>query len=179
MRLLLVRHGQAIEHAPSLGGGGPGTAGHADAASRDAARWLTEKGRRRTREVGRRLAEDGLAPGRVLTSPLVRAVQTAEALAATLGFDGPIEVRAELVPGARPAAIAAEIAESRDETLALVGHEPHLSALAGLLLGLDFPPLQKSAVVALRRSGGGRYAFEWVLLPKALAYMDTLDALER
>jgi phosphohistidine phosphatase len=174
MRLLLVRHGKAIEHATDLG-----TGPRADAATRDAARWLTDEGRRRTRDVGRRLAADGVVPTRMLTSPLVRAVQTAEALAASLDFAGPVEVRAALVPGARPEDMAAELGEARDQTLALVGHEPHLSALVGHLLGVEFPSLPKSAVAALRRSAAGRYGFEWLLVPRTLAYVESLDALER
>ena len=63
MRLLLMRHGAAVD--PTVAGD-------------DHRRWLTEVGREQLREQGARLTARGLTPGAVLSSPLVRAVQTAE-----------------------------------------------------------------------------------------------------
>ena len=88
MRILLVRHGQAVEEAPGLG---------------DTGRWLTQKGRKLTRKVARWLAKGGKRrPARIWTSPLVRAVETAEILAAEAGYRGEVEACAELSPGRDP-----------------------------------------------------------------------------
>jgi phosphohistidine phosphatase SixA len=67
----------------------------------------------------------------------------------------------------------------RDGALvALVGHEPSMSAFAGHLLGVAFPPFKKSAVCAIRRSPSGRYGFEWMLVPKTLERVTSLEGLE-
>jgi phosphohistidine phosphatase len=135
----LLRHGEAEPH-----GSRP-----------DEQRRLTENGSRRLREAApifRRLATD---VGRVYASPLVRAQQTAEAFLSAIG-------RTELLssptlePEADPeAALELLAAEARRGTagVALVGHEPHLGALLGLLLTQrrDSPiPLSLGMLVRLR-----------------------------
>ena len=163
MQILLVRHGDAVEHG----------------ARTDSERWLTPKGRRTTRSVAEALRAAGVEPRRMFTSPLVRAVQTSEILASSAGFEGPLEVLASLVPSGDPEHVVRVLDEVDDAALvALVGHEPSMSALAAHLLGVAFPPFKKSAVCAIRRSPSGRYGFEWMLVPKTLERVTSLEDLD-
>jgi phosphohistidine phosphatase len=137
MDILLIRHGQAVEEAPGLG---------------DAGRWLTQKGRRTSLKVGRWLGKkEKRRPVVVWTSSLVRAVQTAEIIAAAVGHEGEIHAVAELSPGRDPRDLVERL--SHVETpgvLALVGHEPSLSLIAGALLGdVHVAGLKKGGVLGL------------------------------
>ncbi len=162
MQLLLVRHGEAVEHG----------------ARTDGERWLTAKGRQVTRAVADALRDAGVTPARMFTSPLVRAVQTCEIVAAAQAFEGPIEVLPALVPNGDPSQVVLALDGLEDDTrVALVGHEPNLSALASALLGVAVPAFQKSAVCALRRGASGAYTFEWLLRPRTLERVTSLQAL--
>ena len=162
MQLLLVRHGDAVEHGARI----------------DGERWLTAKGRRVTRAVAEALREAGVTPARMMTSPLVRAVQTCEILAAAQALEGPIEVLPSLVPNGDPSQVILALDGLDDDAhVALVGHEPSVSALATELLGVAMPPFEKSAVCALRRGSDGVYAFEWMLRPRTLERVTSLQAL--
>ena len=137
MEILLVRHGHAVDDAPGLG---------------DAGRWLSARGRKATRRVARWLAETKKRrPTLIWTSPLVRAVQTAEILAAYADYKGEIRALAELSPGRDPGDLRNLLAEEREPgPLALVGHEPSLSILAKAVAGdLGYGELRKSGVLAL------------------------------
>ncbi len=121
MELLIVRHGEAESPAPTT---------DAD----DAARRLTEQGRRRMR-----LAVDGLVKilpdiDTIATSPLVRAAQTARILAAAYKIRKPVKLSALGPAGDRESTLAWLLEQGENETVALVGHEPHLGLLASWLL---------------------------------------------
>jgi phosphohistidine phosphatase len=151
MKILLIRHGQAVDEAPGLG---------------DTGRWLTAKGRKMTRKVARWLGKsDKRRPSVVWTSPLVRAAQTAEILACGVGFEGEVRACSELSPGRDPGDLLKRLAEAGDDgVLALVGHEPSLSLLAQALVGSDLGigELKKSGVLGVVWEGGaGR---PWFLL---------------
>jgi phosphohistidine phosphatase len=131
-----MRHGQAV-------GPGDGPDGH---------RYLTVAGREKIRAVAARLGELGHAPTHVYTSPLVRAVQTAEILVQAVGHSGPSVVHAPLVPGGTTAhALSVLDAHAGDEVVALVTHEPIVRALAGHLSGVGgaFPGFRTSGVAVL------------------------------
>jgi phosphohistidine phosphatase len=119
MRLLIVRHAEAAPGEP------------------DELRPLTPRGLEQARELGGRLRSRGLLPDAVLTSPLRRAQETADAL--DLGepaADG------RLAPGASPATIRAA-ARGRGATVLVVGHQPDCGrAAAALSNGPEpaFPP---------------------------------------
>lgn len=148
MKLVLLRHADA---EPDTGGplGDPGRA-------------LTSLGREQARDSARALSL--LAPmgsRQIWTSPLVRAVQTAEILAHHWA-DAQVAVADALATG-RPVAAQLQLVEelpARDAT-ALVGHEPLMAELAAALLGLPvFPlPFEKGAALILRRLGD-RFEFE-------------------
>jgi phosphohistidine phosphatase len=157
MELLLIRHGQAVGDADGLG---------------DDARWLTAKGRTVTRRVARWLAkEPDRRPAAILSSALVRAVQTAEIVAEAAGIAGEVTIVPELAPGAELEALLARVARHDGPTpLALVGHEPALSAVATRLLGaeVEWPGFKKSGVLAVRWQPGEVAAMRFLLLPKEL-----------
>jgi phosphohistidine phosphatase len=119
MRLLIVRHAEAA----------PGTP--------DDLRTLTAAGRESARDLGRRLREQGLEPDAVVTSPLLRARETASGL----GFGRP-QVDDRLAPGATPDEMR-EAAAGRGQTVLVVGHQPDCGRAAAALSGgpePDFPP---------------------------------------
>jgi phosphohistidine phosphatase SixA len=117
MGLLLVRHADAVE------GGGE---------IDDAARWLSAEGRARARKVGAALAEKGLIFTKFVTSPRVRAVQTAEIFAFELDFPGPIEVIPAL-SFTMPAARAREALARLGGNVAAFGHMPTIGELCTML----------------------------------------------
>ncbi len=115
---------------------------HAIAAERgpkfpdDRLRPLTPEGAQKFKDAVRGLASLNVVVDMVLTSPLVRAQETATILASGLGRR-PIEEVEALAPGGRHAAIVEAIAHQAKKypRLALVGHEPDLGELVMRLLG--------------------------------------------
>jgi phosphohistidine phosphatase len=137
LNVLLMRHGDAVDEAPSLG---------------DRGRWLTAKGRARTRHVAGLLLERPEKPTAIWTSPLVRAVQTADIVADVLGYTDEVCAMAELVVDGHPRAVAQTLREyeGAHETILLVGHEPSLSVLANELLGgHEWGGFKKSGLLGL------------------------------
>lgn len=137
MNILLIRHGQAVDDAPGIG---------------DTGRWLTAKGRKLTRKVARWLGKnDRRRPTVIWTSPLVRAVQTAEIVAEGVDYEGEVRAVPELSPGRDPGDLIKRFGEEPIlGVLAVVGHEPSLSLIAGALLGdVGITSLKKSAVLGL------------------------------
>jgi phosphohistidine phosphatase len=136
MKVLLIRHAHAIDQDHGLP---------------DDARYLTGKGRRAARVLGERLRREGLVPDVVVTSPLTRAVQTAELLAQAVGFQGEVTVLVELSPEGSPRRAAAAL-EWLGAVVAAVGHEPTISATAAHLGGRSsHPPMKKAQAVVVAR----------------------------
>jgi phosphohistidine phosphatase len=134
MRVILVRHAEAVPEE--------------DAGS-DRDRWLSMRGREMARGLARLLREQEVAPDAVVASPLPRAIQTAELLAAGLDYLGSIESWRCLEPGAHPRVAATEIA-AKNCTLVVVGHEPSISALGAYLAGRPaFPTFRTAQACAL------------------------------
>ncbi len=136
MRLYVVRHAEAVDARPGL---------------TEFDRYLTADGRRGFRKTADRLVEQGGRPEVILTSPLVRAVQTAEILAERMDFEGPVAAWSGLAPGCGwkewEEILAANGSVSE---LAVVGHEPDMGTLVATLLGLPARlPLRKGGIVAL------------------------------
>lgn len=120
--LYLMRHGVAL--ARESGG-----------ALDDAKRPLTPDGKAKMKQIAGGLGRLGFAVDWIVTSPLVRAVETAEIVAESVG-DVPVDFCDSLRPGGTPEALVAFLAKqpARKRVL-LVGHEPGLSELAARLLG--------------------------------------------
>ena len=100
----------------------------------DELRELTGKGRRQAEALGDRLAAATEPPVLVLTSPLVRARQTAEAIAQATG--AALEVDRRLAPGATLAALREAVAAAKGP-VATVGHQPDCSEIAIAATGVD------------------------------------------
>lgn len=139
MELLLVRHGPAEE---------PGDPKWPT----DRSRPLSVDGREKTSLAAAGLAAAGLRPDLVVSSPLVRAEQTAKIVAAAFRPAPSIELSGALAPGGDYVALVRQLQARRLERVALVGHEPSMSLLLSILvtggerrLDVDF----KKAAMAL------------------------------
>lgn len=154
MQVFIIRHGIAIDEAPGLG---------------DEDRYLTPEGRRKTQAVGALLRKQIGGLDRILTSPLVRAVQTAEIIARELECDD-VRVAMSLRPAGSMSKVDAALVDASDaKRVALVGHEPGMSAIAAHLLGVSAFPraFKKSGVCAITLRGtGAPGVFEWFIVPK-------------
>ena len=116
MRLFLIRHAKADPGDP------------------DELRPLTGEGVAQARELGDRLSRHPTPPAVVLTSPLLRARQTAEPIARAVGAE--LRVEHGLAPGASVAALRAAIAGMKGP-VAAIGHQPDCSEIAFALTGID------------------------------------------
>ena len=116
MLVFLVRHAHAVSGDP------------------DELRELSERGRDEARELAQRLAEHATPPALVVTSPLLRARQTATEIARAA--DAELRVEERLAPGAT-AELLREALEDADGPVAAVGHQPDCSEIALELTGDD------------------------------------------
>lgn len=134
MRIYLVRHGDAVPEE--------------DAGS-DRDRWLSAKGREGARILGRLLREQRVEPDVILSSPLPRAVQTAELLAQSLDYIGVVTSLRCLEPSAHPRVASSEIM-ARGASVLVVSHEPAISSLGAYLLGRPaFPQFRTAQCCAI------------------------------
>lgn len=131
MDVFLIRHAAAIDETLEL---------------RDPMRHLTEQGRAQAVALGDRLRWHDCTPSRIWTSPLVRAVQTAELVAAGLKATVTVDVLPALAPGESARIVLAAVqALPADASVLLVGHEPGMSGIGALLVGKpDFAALSKA-----------------------------------
>jgi phosphohistidine phosphatase len=144
---------------------------HAVAGKDDAARPLSAKGRRQIKEMAAFLQRGrGLKAVEVWHSPLVRARETAERLVDRLASSAKLVEVGELNPDMDPAVLTKRMAKAR-RPIAVVGHEPHLSALATLLLTGRTRPvavaLRKGAVATFERKGR-RWMLHWLVSPREI-----------
>ncbi len=141
---------------------------HASDSADDAARKLSDRGHKQMKKLARLLEPSGaFQPAEIWHSPLVRARETAELLKNLLRLDGPLVEHRDLEPGADPAVIARKLGRAT-KPVAVVGHEPHLSALASLLVGGATEPVlftvRKATVIALESTGDG-WSVRWQVSP--------------
>jgi phosphohistidine phosphatase len=166
MNLFLLRHGIAVER------GTPGC-------EQDADRPLTPKGERRLGRIADAMEAMGLTFDLILSSPYVRARQTAEIVVDELGLKKKLEFSETLTPDGDAKALIAALnkLDPRPENVLLVGHEPYLSGLISMLasgdpdLPIDFKKggLCKLEVESLRY---GRCAtLAWLLTPRQMGLM--------
>ncbi len=157
-RLYLVRHAIAEPRGPSW--------------PEDALRPLSAHGRRRFADAAAGLSRFEGIPARILSSPFVRARQTAELLAAAGDADHVVRPFTALEPGHPPASVLSRLRKQKaGDRVALVGHEPDLGRLVAALLGATRPiPFKKGAIcridVAWDEAATGTLI--WFLPPGAL-----------
>jgi phosphohistidine phosphatase len=151
MKLYVMRHGPAEDSAES---------------GRDFDRALTASGRDRVRGVAQLLVDESEAPLAIVTSPLVRSVQTAEIVAVVTNLEGTVETHHALAPGGDAAALARSLAAAQRKRVMFVGHEPDVSELVVRLLGKSMgQPFEKAMVVGLALNDD-KVKMRFVLEPK-------------
>lgn len=156
MVLYIVRHAEAVAGSDNL---------------KDEWRYLTEKGRVTAKRMSASIAKTGPKPRLIISSPLTRAVQTAEIIAEKACRKNVIVANGFLLPGADISELVDYLKGCQDaKSVMLVGHEPQLGILAAALLGCEdgTVSLKKGACVALKvdPENGGRSAdFLWYLTP--------------
>jgi len=163
--LCIMRHGAAVPL---------GAEGYAD----DSKRPLTPDGKKKMQKISKGLRRLGFAADWIVSSPLLRAVETAEIVAATLGTSIPVDFSDTLSPGVPPEALLAFLAKHDNrKRILLVGHEPDLSELAARLTGAG-----RRANLAFKKGGCCLIRFDefpprsparlvWWLTPRALRLM--------
>jgi phosphohistidine phosphatase len=159
VELYLIRHGLAAERG--------------EAYPDDTKRPLIHKGIVRLRSEARALARLGLTFDQIVTSPLVRAKQTADVFAEALSPHPPVALSDALAPSGTPVAVIEELAKyARRARVALIGHEPNLGELAARLIGarraIEFKKgaICRIDVAALSPTRPG--ALRWFAPPKML-----------
>jgi phosphohistidine phosphatase len=157
MQVYLLRHGIAQDGVPGKS---------------DADRELTADGRRKLRQTLRTAIHAEISPTLILSSPLVRAVQTAEIAREVFRSRADILRTKALLPSSSPEQVWEEVRVHRDENeVILVGHDPLFTNLSAYLLGA--PELQidfkKGALMRVDFEGFGpipRGVLRWFLTSK-------------
>lgn len=155
MNLYLIRHAKAIERSKSMP---------------DEWRCLTEQGRIEFKKTRSMIAKQDIKPHLIITSPLVRAVQTAELLADKLKQINIVITNGNLLPNADIYQLISYLKKLKaSKSIMLIGHEPLLGALVSELLcqpdaGIT---LKKGACIALNVHFGkkNKAKFLWYLAP--------------
>ena len=161
MQLYLVRHGIAIDREDPK-------------SPAEAERYLTEEGIKKTREVARGVASIVEKPDLFLSSPYVRAMQTAELFAAAMNYPKQMRriVRC-LRPGNFGVLVVRELAKHKDvESVFCFGHASHVDEVIAAVLGSkrDGTALKKAGVacIELRRIVPPSGTLVWLATPKLL-----------
>jgi phosphohistidine phosphatase len=163
MNLYLIRHAIAVDEATTE-------------YELDSERPLTEKGRKKMRQIAMGLRNLGVEIDLILSSPYVRACQTAEVLGDLFKMKKKIVLSDHLVPAGNPELLIGEINEKYSvDSMAVIGHEPYLSTLIGLLVAANTKidlTLKKGGVCYLTADDlhhfDHRATLEWLLTPGIL-----------
>lgn len=160
MNLYIVRHAIAVER---------GTSGYEED---DSQRPLTDAGRKKMKKIVRGLAQLGTEFDVILSSPYVRARDTATILAKEFEMKDKLAFSDNLIPPGNFEDLINEIHEQHDvNSLALVGHEPMLSSLISWLTtgNTDMKVMLKKGGVAYLTADNlyqeGRATLHWLLTP--------------
>jgi phosphohistidine phosphatase len=139
MLLYLIRHGIAVDRdAPNC--------------PPDTERPLTPKGIKRSRAAALGLHAVGVKPNAVLTSPWLRAAQTAEIFCETIGYPSKKIIRTDALKGtSNPADLMRELQQIRAKVVLCFGHEPHLHLVIGHALhtSAKITELKKAGIAIL------------------------------
>lgn len=159
MKLFFLRHGIAEDAQGDMS---------------DNERALTSEGRDQLKQIAHALHRLGVAPNVVLTSPLVRAAQTAEIVSPVLGVS--VETADELQPGCGLDDLQRLLSRYEHESIMLVGHQPDFASLAARLVNADERGivLKKAGLIRVEVDGrpqAGRGRLSALLTPKMLMLM--------
>jgi phosphohistidine phosphatase len=159
LELYIIRHGIAAERGEEY--------------PDDSKRPLTNDGITRLRKEAKALDALDVAFDLILTSPLVRARQTADVFSETMKAKPPVTATDALTPAGGPAAVMQELAKHMKKgRIALVGHEPNLGELAAYLIGAKTPlPFKKGAICRIDFAifpPKGKGALCWFVTPRML-----------
>jgi phosphohistidine phosphatase len=162
MNLYMIRHAIAVDE---------GSPEYAE----DSQRPLTDKGKKKMRQIAKGLRALSVDFDLILSSPYVRAKETAEILADVFKAKKEVQFSDNLIPMGDPDLLISEINEKYSaNSIALIGHEPHLTALVGLLVsentGMDMT-LKKGGVCRLSVDDlhhVRKATLEWLLTPGIL-----------
>jgi phosphohistidine phosphatase len=161
MELYIVRHGIAVDREDPQ-------------CPADPERFLTEEGIEKSRQVAKGVAEVASIPDLILTSPYLRASQTAELFADVLEYSkNKIRKSDLLLPGAEPLQLFRELAKDKElSTVFVFGHAPHLDDLMATAIGTKhhISSLKKAgvALVELKRLMPPSGELVWLATPKLL-----------
>src|SRR5712691_1924339 len=161
MRLYIVRHGIAIDREDPK-------------CPPDPERYLTEEGVEKTKRVAKGLAALGVTGDLFLTSPYVRAAQTAEVFASAMEYAKQKIRRTDLLlPGSEPSYLFRELAKQKQASAVfLFGHAPQLDDLIATALGSKkhLTALKKAgvALIELKRVSAPIGVLVWLATPKLL-----------
>ena len=161
MELYIVRHGIAIDREDPK-------------CPADPERFLTDEGLEKSRQVAKGVAEVASVPDLILTSPYLRALQTAELFAERLEYPKQkIQKSDLLLPGAEPLQLFRELSKNKDLSCVFVfGHAPHLDDLIATAIGTKhhISSLKKAGVafVELKRLVPPAGELIWLATPKLL-----------
>ena len=161
MDCILLRHGIAVEREEWKGP--------------DADRPLTERGAKRVAQVAAGLSRLDVQPTHVLSSPLVRAIETAKIAHRSLQVRPAVQIVDALVPNAPPDRLLSILHDLPPQSCVLcVGHEPHLGLVASVLLAgrpSQAFPFKKAGACLIELSAPvkpGRGVLRWWLPPGQL-----------
>ncbi|MFH0887080.1 MAG: phosphohistidine phosphatase SixA [bacterium] len=130
MNLFLLRHGDALPGSP------------------DEARKLSQKGVKQIKKMAKVLIKTDVSFDLILSSPLIRAMQTAEIVADK--FEGKIETSDVLSPGCKIEVLFQELLKHNNNSVLIVGHEPDFGHIIGNIIGTGHPiPLRKGGLVLI------------------------------
>jgi phosphohistidine phosphatase len=157
MQVYILRHGIAEDVKPG---------------GKDADRALTNDGRKKLREVLRAAERADVVPGVIVTSPYLRAVQTAEVVIEVLGYANDLLRTEALIPSADPEDLWDELRVHQGVMqLMLVGHEPMLGKLVAFLLNAPslMVDVKKGALLRIDIEQFGAQphgVLKWMVVPK-------------
>jgi phosphohistidine phosphatase len=159
MQLYIVRHGIAIDREDPK-------------SPAEAERYLTEEGIAKTKQVAKGIAALGVHADLMVSSPYLRAMQTAAIFASALDYpEHKIRQSESLLPGAEPVAFLRELAREKNaSSVFCFGHAPHVDGLLGATVGAPrhITSMKKAGVafVELKRVSPPNGQVVWLVTPK-------------
>ncbi len=159
MQLYIVRHGIAIDREDPK-------------APAEAERFLTEEGIAKTKQVAKGIAALGVHADLMVSSPYLRAMQTAAIFASALDYpEHKIRQSESLLPGAEPVAFLRELAREKNaSSVFCFGHAPHVDGLLAATVGAPrhITSMKKAGVafVELKRVSPPNGQLVWLVTPK-------------